>query len=318
MTLAQWTLDTDLRLQRSGGGWRVARATIRAARRLQITLGDPNVTYRIGRVALKMPLSHQLPYYRTTYPQYSSNIGRIASAVQQKYPDLTMVDIGANIGDTVAIVRVETEIPILSIEGAPAYLALLNENLRTLRDVEIEAAFLDSSPGPLSASLRMSDGTGHLALREEPEAELSVTTLDDVLLRHPRFASSKLTKSDTDGMDCQILSGARRHLMEARPVLFFEYDPDLTARAGADASAVFDLLDATGYRHVLVYENTGDLLLLLDLHDKRLTGDLNAFFSGHNGRRYADLCAFHATDTDLALELHESELTYFAKLRRMA
>lgn len=41
-------------------------------------------------------------------------------------------------------------------------------------------------------------------------------------------------------MDCQIINGAADDLARVRPALFFEYDPDLTARAGANAIEVFD------------------------------------------------------------------------------
>jgi hypothetical protein len=34
---------------------------------------------------------------------------------QAKYPNLTMIDVGANVGDSIAIVRVD--VPILCVEG---------------------------------------------------------------------------------------------------------------------------------------------------------------------------------------------------------
>jgi hypothetical protein len=116
-------------------------------------------------------------------------------------------------------------------------------------------------------------------------------------------------------MDCQIIAGAADFLARVRPVLFFEYDPDLTARSGGKAIDVFDSLEAAGYRYALVYENTGDLMVLLDLADKRLRSDIDAFFTGRKGGRYADICAFHATDSDLALSLHEAETDFFRGVR---
>lgn len=40
--------------------------------------------------------------------------------VQQKYPDLSLIDIGTNVGDTVAIVRQDAHYPILCVEGSTA------------------------------------------------------------------------------------------------------------------------------------------------------------------------------------------------------
>ncbi len=315
MTLAQWTLDTGLRLQGAGGVRRLGFETVRAIRKVQLRLHDPLVTYQIGEISLRLPLSHELPYYRRRFPQYSSNIGRIGAAVQQKYPDLSLIDIGANVGDTVAIVRQHAYYPILCVEGSTTYLPLLHRNVDRIGDVEIEAAFVGGTSGPIAASMRMANGTAHLAMDRSDQGTISLRRLGEIVLRHPKFVSAKLLKSDTDGMDCQIIAGAADYLANARPALFFEYDPDLTAQSGATAIRVFDVLEATGYRYALVYENAGDLMLLLDLHDKRLLSDMDAFFSGRNGGRYADICAFHGTDSDLALTLHQTELAFFRGLR---
>lgn len=316
MTLAQWTLDAGLRLGGARGLRRLGLHAVRAIRRAQLQVHDPLVTYRIGQIPLKVPLSHQLPYHRSTFPQYSSNIGRIGAAVQQKYPDLAMIDIGANVGDTVAIARQEAHYPILCVEGSATYLRLLHRNVDHLDDVEIEAAFVGATSGLVAASVQMTDGTGYLAMGGGVDGEtVSLRSLDEILVAHPRFDSARLVKSDTDGMDCQIIAGAAEYLGRVRPVLFFEYDPDLTARSGATALKVFDVLEATGYRQALVYENTGDLMLRLDLQEAGLLSDLDAFFSGRNGARYADICAFHAADSDLALSVHRSETAFFHALR---
>jgi FkbM family methyltransferase len=315
MTLAQWTLDAGLRLQGAGGMRRLGFETVRAVRKVQLRLHDPLVTYQIGQVALQLPLSHQLPYYRGTFPQYSSNIGRIGAAVQQKYPNLSLIDIGANVGDTVAIVRQDAHYPILCVEGSAAYLPLLHRNVDHLGDVEIEAAFVGGRSGPVAAGVRAVDGTAHLAMGGSDQGTILLRGLEEIAMRHPRFVTAKLVKSDTDGMDSQIIAGAADYLARACPALFFEYDPDLTARSGAIAIHVFDVLEAIGYQYALVYENTGDLVLLVDLQDKRLLLDLDAFFSGRNGGRYADICAFHATDSDLALSVHTTEAEFFRAVR---
>ena len=318
MTLAQLTLDAGIRLEGARDIRRLGTEAVRAARKLQLRFHDPVVTYQIGHVTLQMPLSHQLPYFRIRFPQYSLNIGRIGAAIQQKYPNLSLIDIGANVGDTVAIVRQDAHYPILCVEGSPVYLPLLHRNVDRLRDVEIEAAFVGGTSGLVAANVRMSDGTAYLAMGGSDHGTISLRSLDEILTRHPTFEIAKLVKSDTDGMDCQIIAGAADYLASARPALYFEYDPDLTARAGANAIRVFDVLDAAGYRYALVYENTGDLMLLLDLQDKRLLSDLDAFFTGRNGGRYADICAFHATDSDLALSMHKTEAEFYRAVRKRA
>lgn len=307
MSLAQWTLDSSMVLHGARGMRRIGSAAIQAARKLQVRVHDPLVTYQIGDVPLAMPLSHELPYHRKTFPQYASNVGRIGAAVQQKYPELSFIDIGANVGDTVAMVRQKAHYPILCIEGAPAYLPLLHRNVGHLVDVEIEAAFVGNASGGMSGRIELGRGTAHLEPSGSGADTIPLVSIEDVISRHPNFASAKIMKIDTDGMDCEIIAGSSEYLARARPVLFFEYDPDLTTRVGADAIQVFDVLVAIGYRYALVYENTGDLMLLLDLNESRLLADLHSYFSGHKGLRYADICAFDSSDSDLATSLRETE-----------
>lgn len=315
MMLAQWTLDAGLRLEGAGGARRFLLEVVRASRKVQLRLHDPLVRYRIGQVNLQMPLSHQLPYFRRVFPQYSSNVGRIGAAVHDKYPDLSLIDVGANVGDTVAIVRQYAHYPILCVEGSTAYVPLLQRNVEHLGDVEVEASFVGRASGPAAATLRSVGGTAHLAPGSVSQGSILLHSLGDIVMRHPRFGRARLLKSDTDGMDCQIITGAVEYLASVRPVVFFEYDPDLTARSGDKAIHVFDVLEGIGYQYALVYENTGDLMLLLDLRDKRLLSDVDAFFSGRSGGRYADICAFHETDSDLALSLHRTEMEFFRVLR---
>ncbi len=315
MSLGQWTLDAGLRLDGATGVRGLGSKAVRAARRLQVRLHDPLVTYQIGQVALQMPMSHELPYYRRAFPQYLSNIGRIGATVQQKYPELTFIDIGANVGDTAAMVRQHAHYPILGVEGSTTYLPLLHRNMRQLDDVEIEGAFVGGTSGPIAAHVETTRGTARLAMDRSDEGTIPLRSLGEIILVHPRFDAPKFVKSDTDGMDYQIIAGAVDLLATARPALFFEYDPDLTARAGGSAIRIFDVLGTAGYRYALMYENTGDFMFLLDLQEKRLLSDMDAFFSGRNGVRYADICAFHATDSDLALNLHRTELEFFRALR---
>jgi hypothetical protein len=83
-------------------------------------------------------------------------------------------------------------------------------------------------------------------------------------------------------MDVEIVLANLELLARARSVLFFEYDPD----AGAEP-AVFERLREVGYEKMHVYENTGEHVETVDL-----PGDIHDRYTGHGGRRYADVCVF--------------------------
>ncbi len=82
-------------------------------------------TYRIGRFELTLPADHPIDRYQKTYRLYDRVLGDIAHAVAAKYPDTTAIDIGANVGDTAALLCRDQDFPVLCIEGSPHFLKYL-------------------------------------------------------------------------------------------------------------------------------------------------------------------------------------------------
>jgi FkbM family methyltransferase len=249
-----------------GGRMRLKAAI--AARRALVRLGDPVVTYRVGSVAIELPLSHELPFYRHAHPLYDTRIGTLAAELGGP-----VVDVGANVGDTAAAIRARTDVPVLCVEGDERFFALLERNAARLGDVELERAFVDA---PERGRVERAAGTARVVAGD---GALRSRTLGDVLASHPRFAAPALVKLDTDGMDVPIVLANLELLARLRPVLFLEYDPHLGA-----APEVFSRLAAAGYGEAEWYENTGEhvatVTLPEHLHDRYL---------GHGGGRYADV-----------------------------
>jgi FkbM family methyltransferase len=240
-----------------------------AARRLLIRLGDPDVRYRIGDVELDLPLSHELPFYRHDHPQYDSRIGPLARELAGP-----VVDVGANVGDTAASIRAESDVPILCVEGDERFFSLLERNAARLGDVELERAFVEA---PARGVVERGRGTARIVAGGN---DLPAKPLARILEEHPRFARPALLKLDTDGMDLPILLANLDLLERLRPVLFFEYDPHLGA-----TPEIFKRLAAIGYRRAEWIENTGHPATTVDL-----PAHLHDRYVGYEGRRYADVC----------------------------
>src|ERR1700730_4354384 len=161
--LDQRLLDAALNSQINGLGNRARYRFLRGIRRLRLFVSDPAVDCSLGAYNLRLPLSHELPFYRRTFPDYAFNLGRVSSHARQKYPDLTMIDIGANIGDSVAIVHKYSDHPVLCLEGEPRFFQLLKQNTRTLPGVEIEQTFI-GAPGDHIASVDVRRGNARVLL----------------------------------------------------------------------------------------------------------------------------------------------------------
>ena len=61
-------------------------------------------TYKIGRFELVLPSDHALEMYQTKWKLYDWILGEISRLVFCKYPDATVVDVGANVGDSAALI----------------------------------------------------------------------------------------------------------------------------------------------------------------------------------------------------------------------
>ncbi len=273
---------------------------------------DPEVKYNLAGVNILLPFSHNLFINKKIFPSYDENVGRVALLVKEKYNDLRMIDIGANVGDTAVMVKSKVDIPILCIEGEEKFVPLLQKNTKNFQNIFVEKSFIGDEEF-IKGDYVYSKGSGRI-IEGEKQSEIYFKTLEQIFPNYPEFKKSKLLKIDTDGFDCKIIKKEINLLSEMKPVILFEYDPFLY-RSKDEALGVFDLLLKAGYSTVVFYENTGDYLLTTDLSNKSLIADLHYYFSGRKMERYCDIAVFHNEDNDLVNKLREREIQYFSNIR---
>jgi hypothetical protein len=283
----QWLLDTSLNTPVDGLGNRARYRLLRGIRRLRLLISDPRVTFSLREYNLRLPLSHELPFYRRNFPDYAANLGRVSFYARHKYPDLTMIDVGANIGDSVAIVRGYGDIPVLCLEGEPRFFRLLKENTRNLPTVEIEQTFI-GAPGDQISSIDANGGNAQVLLGQTL-SRASICTLSEALARHPR----------------RIIASDANLLKKTKPILFFEYYPKCAELIGQNAFPVFTTLSSLGYSMILIYQNLGRYFICLTLDQQDALQDLHHFISDLGG--YFDVVAFHKEDLEIAINIRAAE-----------
>jgi len=276
---------------------------------LILRFDDSLLEQDIAGSRLLLPFSHRLPMYLQWHPWYSSNVARIARHVQAKYPDLTLVDVGANVGDTIALVRREIHCPILCLEGDGKFFGILESNARRFSDVEVVNEFLGDCDQEVPGLLVQSDGSAHVT--ESTTGYLTIRRLDALLKERPRFWASKFIKIDTDGYDAKVIRGAEEQLAAVKPVLFFEYDPHFLAQQHEEPLDLLSNLECLGYSHLIFYDNFGELLLDAEIGNRRQLEEITLYFTGRMAQRYCDVCAFHSVDTDLFETVIAAELQLF-------
>jgi FkbM family methyltransferase len=261
---------------------------------------------QIGPYRIHLPWNSQWLNYRGRFHLQDTALGQIAAVLREKYPALHAIDIGANVGDTAALIRESGEIPVLCIEGDPVLLPLLKENVAQLgAGVVIEPSFVgpDGSAVDLASTTDLGRNAS-LVRATDPQGSVKLRSLRTILANRPDFAHSKLLKTDTEGFDFDIIRQSIELIQRAKPAIFFEYNPHFRPHelhAGIDTIRT---LVGEGYSEFIYYDNFGNFLLHSNAGNESIFSDLDGYL-GSNHRHgaailYFDICALHHEDADLA------------------
>jgi FkbM family methyltransferase len=268
---------------------------------------DPLITYPINGQFLQLPISHALPIVLQRYPDYSQNIARLANCVYAKYPDLKIIDIGANVGDSVFIIRGKVPCPILCLEGDPGFFKILQNNINDCENVVTKQVFIGDNDTTEHKKLVVVSGTAHFINSDSTRTEFR--KLSSVLKDEPLFERAKLLKIDTDGFDLAIIRGSADLILVAKPVLFFEYDPFFFKNQQENGVSIFSLLQTWGYHSIAIYDNFGRYLIALALTETNKITDMHGYLLNRLGDYYYDICAVQAEDLEIIQQLREIELS---------
>jgi len=235
--------------------------------------GDPLICMNVGNTGLLMNLSHQLPLLRL-HPLYDTALPRIAEIICAEEQYLKVIDIGANIGDTVATIAEKVCGSFLCVEGDPHYFFLLQENLRKIHaSVVCVNAVCGACDEEVQGYFMTEHGTGHFVAGADRGA-LRLKSVTSILEDHASFKDANLFKVDTDGFDTCVLRGAQTYLAATGPTVFFEYVPALLNVHEEHPLAIFSYLVDLGYRSAFFYTNLGLPLEMVDLCDQEKLAEL--------------------------------------------
>lgn len=169
-----------------------------------------------------------------------------------------MIDVGANIGDTVVFTNIP-EGKYLLIEGEDSYNQLIDKNLKQnhipTQNAIVENVFIGDCDKHFSNNLQ--DGSGSLKASLDKKG-ITTVSLDDVVKKHnfkPNFI-----KIDTDGFDFKVIRSAKETLKQYTPILFFEWDKFFLKNQNENPLSIFPILQKLGYYDIFIFDNFGNLL----------------------------------------------------------
>ncbi len=219
-------------------------------------LRDQHVTF--GRFSVRLPPGHLLPVYQRKHPSYDRFLPLLAGHLQA---GSTVIDIGANCGDTVAAMAAQNpHLYYLCVEPDEVFHRYLQSNITLMQtvapDLRIEAVMAMVGKEVTNAGLAGSGGTKHAL----PGAgALAATSLDEISLTGDR-PPVRLLKSDVDGFDYDVINSASELIRRDRPLLFYECQFfDETQRTGFEN--LMASLGEAGYMRWTLFDNFGEVML---------------------------------------------------------
>ncbi len=264
---------------------------------------------KVGNFILDMPGNNPHVSNYKYEPQVNSQLGRLSVCMAGKYPNPTAIDIGANVGDTIAVIKTHIDIPCIGIEGDPISYSFMERNTAQFTDVTILKEFLGERRETMQVELEKVGWNTTLVPAKNSGHELTLKTLDEVLQENNLFDRNlKILKLDTEGFDTIILRGASELIRKHHPVLYFEFNKSNMEAIGEDGLSTLFSLQQYGYHSVIFFDNKGRYMLTVPMEQSDIIQQLVVYSDeAHSEIAYYDICLFHENDKELAAQFTAGE-----------
>lgn len=179
-------------------------------------------------------------------------IYRMKAVIRRKNQSNVVVDVGANIGNHSVFFANFLADQLIAIEPNPQVLSTLRINLdanATHYALYEHAVGEKKSRGKLSVPVHMGENVGAARIAaQDSDVDVKISTLDSTISAWANNNTNKFTvcllKIDVEGMEPQVLSGAKETIRLHHPHIFVE------AASKADLASTQDFLMPLGYKRM--------------------------------------------------------------------
>lgn len=281
-------------------------------RQLILKAHDPSVEIKVGRRILVMSLSHEIPINMAWHVYYNTAIVRIAVFLRERHGYLTMVDVGANIGDTVSLTSDAVSGRFLCIEADEKYYQHLLINTEGIDNVHCVKALCDQAEDVSRISFDRAAGSSRVSeYGVGGNLIINKVTIDSLIKELTAFRETNFVKIDTDGYDYKVIRGCDRLIADNRPTFFFELAPMFLRDVDENPLSIFDYLLQRGYRIALFYDNVGYPVMALKTDETKWICQL-VDYANRKGT-YFDVLIFHGSQEDDFGLFYKNEMEFFEK-----
>jgi FkbM family methyltransferase len=212
--------------------------------------------YRIGKYEIKIPPNFALPHFQKFNKLYDRFLPVLAKNINS---DKTIIDVGANIGDTVVALIQNCKNPILCIEPSDIFFPYLENNLKLISSEDfyrVKAIKKFVGTGLIKGTLNHTEkGTASIKVAELSDS-VTYISLDKIV---DDVSNIILLKVDIDGFDFDAIKSAEEILSQSEPVLFWENEilEDFQYEGFIE---MYSFLEKKGYKYIYIFDNYGNLI----------------------------------------------------------
>lgn len=220
--------------------------------------------YYIGVRKIQMDKDHALPQMQRELMMYDRFVPFLGTITQKKSGKY-IIDIGANIGDTVMAMWDYTDDKFLCIEPEKIFLNKGKENIETLGEksrVSFEKVFITDNVEIKYVSNVYKGGT---AVKEEIRGDhnkeaIPNKSLDELLTEKGIMSEDiDLIKIDTDGFDADCIISGEDVLKNGQALLYWE-NAVFNYEQYKKYQKAYDLLEESGYTSFFIFDNCGNYM----------------------------------------------------------
>lgn len=240
----------------------------------------PDRYYEIDGFRLDMGEGHMLSLIQKRclmYDRFVPYLGKLADAkardsLAHEEP-FWIIDIGANVGDTVAAFIRHTKAEILCVEPTKTFIELLEKNIDSMKPYSEQVYIVNAYISNDETESYRSNVVHGTAIKQKVDGafvqEAPTLTIPSLLKQQNVVPEGiALVKIDTDGYDSECILSFGYMLSEISPLLFWENQIDTKSQLDQFIRMI-NYMAGHGYEHFFVFDNFGNYLCCVDAYNMK-------------------------------------------------
>ncbi len=214
-----------------------------------------NKKIQIDNKSLTVPLNHPLDSFMNQYKLYDRFLPILVSHLPKEGK---IIDIGANVGDTLYATIDRCSNNIICVEAADDFYELLEININALNEGQrerVSALKRMVGTGRFTGTLEQTHG-GTASLKVDEKTTQNYFSLDFLI---DDKSAVNLIKVDTDGFDFDVIESAKQICKESKPILFWENEISEDFQLNGFEQMYYNLLEL-GYDTLYIFDNFGNII----------------------------------------------------------